>query len=76
MRSRLRTYRGRKINLEFAIQVQCKIKTDSSVWLLWVSKRTIEDIEVRGDCRISPAYALCKALNRTLDDFYKEDAGE
>ncbi len=64
MRNRLRTYRGRKI------------KTDSSVWLLWVSKRTIEDIEARGDCRISTAYALCKALNRTLDGFYKEDAGE
>lgn len=41
-----------------------------------VSRRTIEDIESRGDCRISTAYALCKALNCTLDDFYKEEAGE
>lgn len=35
-----------------------------------VPKRTIEDIESRGDCRISTAYALCKALRCSLDDFY------
>ena len=41
-----------------------------------VSRRTIEDIEARGDCRISTAYSLCKALNCTLDEFYKEEVGE
>ncbi len=41
-----------------------------------VSRRTIEDIESRGDCRISTAYALCKALNCKLDDFYKGDDEE
>ncbi len=41
-----------------------------------VSRRTIEDIEARGDCRISTAYILCKALNCKLDDFYKEKVGE
>lgn len=44
--------------------------------LCGVSRRTIEDIEARGDCRISTAYTICKALGCSLDDFYKEDAGE
>lgn len=35
-----------------------------------VSRRTIEDIEARGDCRISTAYVLCKALGCTLNEFY------
>lgn len=34
------------------------------------SRRTIQDIERRGDCRISTAYHLAKALGVTLDDFY------
>lgn len=38
-----------------------------------ISRRTIEDIEARGDCRISTAYALCKALGCTLDAFYKDE---
>jgi DNA-binding XRE family transcriptional regulator len=44
-----------------------------------VSVRTIEDIERRGDCRISTARLLCDALKITLDEFYtadKEEAGE
>lgn len=41
-----------------------------------ISRRTIEDIEARGDCRISTAYTLCKALGCSLDEFYKEGAGE
>ena len=41
-----------------------------------ISRRTIEDIEARGDCRISTASALCKALNCSLDDFYNAEAGE
>lgn len=41
--------------------------------LCGVSRRTIEDIEARGDCRISTAYAICKALGCSLDEFYKED---
>ncbi len=40
-----------------------------------ISRRTIEDIEARGDCRVSTAYTLCKALGCKLDDFYTE-AGE
>lgn len=37
-----------------------------------VSRRTIEDIESRGDCRISTAYVLCKALECTLNEFYDD----
>lgn len=44
--------------------------------LCGVSRRTIEDIEARGDCRISTAYVICKALGCSLDEFYEEDAGE
>ena len=38
-----------------------------------VSRRTIEDIERRGDCRISTAAELCKALKCSLDDFYTSE---
>lgn len=38
-----------------------------------VSLRTIQDIEARGDCRISTAYTICKALGCSLDDFYNEE---
>jgi DNA-binding XRE family transcriptional regulator len=41
-----------------------------------ISRRTIEDIEARGDCRISTAYALCEALGVTLNDFYKKETEE
>lgn len=38
--------------------------------LCGLSRRTIEDIEARGDCRISTAYTICKALGCSLDDFF------
>lgn len=41
-----------------------------------VSRRTIEDIEARGDCRISTAYTICKALGCTLGEFYVEEPRE
>lgn len=42
-----------------------------------ISKRTLEDIEARGDCRVSTAYAICQALGISLDQFYDgEEAGE
>lgn len=44
--------------------------------LCGLSRRTIEDIEARGDCRISTAYTLCKALGCTLNEFYEEEARE
>lgn len=38
-----------------------------------VPTRTIEDIEKRGDCRVSTLYLLAKALNVTLDDLFRND---
>lgn len=35
-----------------------------------VPVRTIEDIERRGDCRISTARLLCDALEISLDEIY------
>ena len=35
-----------------------------------VSRRTIEDIEARGDCRISTARLLCDAMEISLDDIF------
>ncbi|QXN67729.1 hypothetical protein [Mycolicibacterium phage J1] len=39
-----------------------------------VPRRTIQDIEKRGDCLVSTAIKLAKALDVTLDELcYKED---
>ena len=38
-----------------------------------LSRRTIEDIEARGDCRISTAWVICKTLGCSLDDLYTGD---
>ena len=38
-----------------------------------LSRRTIEDIEARGDCRISTAWVICQALGCSLDDLYTGD---
>lgn len=35
-----------------------------------VSLRTIQDIEARGDCRISTARILCDAMGISLDELY------
>lgn len=37
--------------------------------LCGVPRRTLEDIEAGGDCRLSTARAICKALGCSLDDF-------
>lgn len=41
--------------------------------LCGVPRRTLEDIEARGDCRVSTAYIICKTLGCSMDDFYTED---
>lgn len=38
-----------------------------------IPRRTIEDIERRGDCRISTARAICDALGVGLDVFYTKE---
>ena len=35
-----------------------------------ISRRTIEEILRRGDCRVSTARAICDTLGCTLDEFY------
>lgn len=37
-----------------------------------IHRRTIEDLEKRGDCMLSTAYTIAKALGVTLDDIYNE----
>lgn len=44
--------------------------------LTGVHRRTIEDIEKRGDCMLSTAYNFAKALVITLNDLYTEDTAE
>lgn len=58
------------------LRKQAGLSVNALSTLSGVSRRTIEDIEARGDCRLSTAYTLCKALNCTLNDFYKEDSSE
>lgn len=44
--------------------------------LTGIHRRTIEDIEKRGDCMISNAYKLASALGVTLNDIYTADTTE
>lgn len=41
-----------------------------------LSKRTIEDIQRRGDCLVSNAIKLADALGVTLDELCKNEAEE
>ncbi len=58
--------RLRELRMEAGLSVPALAKKSG------VPRRTIQDIEARGDCRISTAYELCKALGCKLDDFYNE----
>lgn len=53
-----------------------KMKIASLVRLSGVSRRTIEEILRRGDCRISTARLLCDALECPLDEFFTSDPKE
>lgn len=37
-----------------------------------LSNRTIQDMEARGDCRMSTAYKVAVALGISLDDLWEE----
>ena len=41
-----------------------------------ISRRTIQDIEKRGDCMLSNAVVLAKALGVTLNDLWHEEEAE
>lgn len=46
------------------------------VELTGISKRTIEDIQRRGDCLVSNAVKLADALGVTLDELCRDKAEE
>jgi len=46
------------------------------VELSGVPRRTIQDLEARGDGRISPAIKLADALGVTLDELCRDEAAE
>ena len=46
------------------------------VELSGVSRRTIQDLESRGDCRISTARVLCDAMGVTLDEAWPSEKTE
>lgn len=56
-----------------------KIRTEKNmtipqlVELTGIPKRTIEDIQKRGDCLVSNALKLAKALNVSLDELCQDD---
>lgn len=52
------------------IRLEKNISVPQLVELSGVSRRTIQDIEKRGDGRLSTARALCDALGVTLDELY------
>ena len=41
-----------------------------------LSRRTIEGVLSRGDCRLSTARIIADTLDCTLDELYTTDAGE
>lgn len=52
------------------IRLQKGISVPKLVELSGVSRRTIQDLESRGDGRLSTAWVLAKALGVTLDQLY------
>jgi len=54
------------------IRLQKGLSVPALVELSGVPRRTIQDIEKRGDCMVSTAIKLAAALNVTLDELCKE----
>ena len=50
------------------IRTAKKITVPQLVEMTGISRRTIQDIEKRGDCLVSNAQKLAKALEVTLDE--------
>lgn len=44
--------------------------------LTGIHRRTIEDLEKRGDCMLSTAFKIARALDVTLNDLYHENDGD
>lgn len=54
------------------IRTERKISVPQLVELTGISRRTIQDIEKRGDCLVSNAKKIAAALNVTLDELCAE----
>lgn len=54
------------------IRTEKKISVPQLVELTGISRRTIQDIEKRGDCLVSNAKKLAKALDVSLDELCAE----
>ncbi len=55
------------------IRMSKKISVPQLVELTGISRRTIQDIEKRGDCLVSNAKKLAKALDVSLDVLCADD---
>lgn len=58
------------------IRQERNISVPQLVELSGVSRRTIQDMEARGDCRMSTAYIIVSALGITLSDLWEPDKEE
>ena len=54
------------------IRIEKGLSVPKLVELSGVSRRTIQDIEKRGDCMVSTLSKLAKALDVTLDELWGE----
>jgi len=55
------------------IRLSKKISVPEFVKLTGIPRRTIQDIEARGDCLVSNAKKIADALNVTMDELCKEN---
>jgi len=56
------------------IRTERNLSVPQLVKLSGVSRRTIQEIENRNDCRVSTALILADALNITLDELCRDEA--
>ncbi len=54
------------------IRISKGISVPKLVELSGLSRRTIQDIEKRGDCMLSNAYIIAKSLNISLDELCQD----
>ncbi len=55
------------------IRLEKNLSVPQLVDLSGVPRRTIQDIEKRGDCMVSNLSKIAKALNVSLDDLWEPD---
>ena len=53
-----------------------KLSVPALVELSGVPRRTIQEMERRGDCRLSTAYEIAQALQNNIDDLWKPPSNE